>query len=285
VRIGALALLGLLACGAPVEPVRGLQVRVHVDRAQARVGDALGVTIEIDTPPGFSVGRPDPPASSGAFVTEAIEPGPHLDLDGGLRHRVLWTLRAKLVGEQMLPTLRVPLVHPEGRIEPLPVGGVPFEVVSVSAELPEREVYFDLRDPPPPEAPRGPLYLGVAATAILALLLGAIWWRQRHGVIGAASDPRILARDALAQLRAADEIPQIRVRADRFSETLRVYAEQRWSLPGGITPSELEPPVADPIAELMRRLDRERFAAAPRVAEVERSGAEARAWFQDAMGS
>ena len=282
----ALLVVLLAACTPEVEPMRGLQVRLHLDRAQARVGDRVGVTVEIDTPPGFSVGRPDPPPSGGAFTTESIEPTESVELEGGLRHRVLWTLRAKLVGEQSLPSLLVPLVHPEGRIEPLPVGGVPFEVVSVRAELPEREVFFDLRDPPPAQGPRGPYYIGGATLAILALLVGAVWWRRRHGVLGAAPDPRILARDALAALQAADEISELRPRADRFSETLRAYACQRWSLPGeGVTPSELEPPVADAIVDLMRRLDRERFAAAPRVREVERGGAEARAWFQDAMGS
>lgn len=182
--------------------------------------------------------------------------------------------------------LLVPLVHPEGRIEPLPVGGVPFEVVSVSAELPEREVYFDLRDPPPPEAPRAAWYFGGATAVILGLLLGAVWWRRRHGVLGAPPDPRVLAREALEALKAADEIADLRPRADRFSETLRTYVALRWSVPGeGTTPLELEPPVADDLVDLLRRLDRERFAAAPRVREIERSGAEARAWFQDAMGS
>ncbi len=286
-RVVACAIgLLLAACTAEVEPVRGLQVRVHLDRAQARVGDPLGVTIEIDTPPGFSVGRPDPPASAGAFITESIELADRVELEGGLRHRVLWTLRAKLVGEQSLPSLQLPLVHPEGRIEPLPVAGVPFAVVSVSAELPEREVFFDLRDPPPPQAPRTAYYFGGASAAILALLLGAVWWRRRHGVLGAPPDPRILAREALEALRDADEIPDLRPRADRFSSVLRGYVAQRWSVAGeGVTPSDLEPPISDALVELMRSFDRERFAPAPRVRELERSGAEARAWFQDAMGS
>lgn len=287
--LGIALALTLAACGGDAEPVRGLQVRVHLDRAQARVGDALGVTVEIDTPPGFSVGRPDPPmggsGDGGSFVTESLEPGETLELEGGLRHRVLWTLRAKLVGEQSLPALLVPLIHPEGRIQPLPVGGVPFEVVSVRAELPERDVFFDLREPPPPARPRGAWYVGGGALVLLALLTAAAWYRRRHGVIG-APDPRILARDAIAQLRTADEIADLRERADRFSEVLRAYAAQRWSLPAaGLTPRELEPPVADALVELMQRLDRERFGVEPRVREVERSGAEARAWFQDAMGS
>lgn len=282
---GALA-LAIAACSGEAEPVRGLQVRVHLDRAQARVGDPVGVTVEIDTPPGFSVGRPDPPSGGGAFTTESIEPGPRLELPGGLRHRVLWTLRAKRVGDQSLPRLDVPLVHPEGRIVPLPVGGVPFEVASVIAELPEREVFFDLRDPPPPEAPRGAYYVGGATLALLALVFGAAWWRRRHGVLGGPPDPRVLAGEALAALRAADEIAEARPRADRFSAALRAYASERWALPGeGRIPTEFEPAVAEAIVDLMRRLDSERFAAAPRVREIERSGAEARAWFQDAMGS
>jgi hypothetical protein len=163
---------------------------------------------------------------------------------------------------------------------------VPFAVVSVSAELPEREVFFDLRDPPPPQAPWTAYYLGGASAATLALLLGAVWWRRRHGVLGAPPDPRILAREALEALREADEIPDLRPRADRVSSVLRAYVAKRWSVAGeGVTPSDLEPPVSDALVELMRGLDRERFAVAPRVRELERSGAEARAWFQDAMGS
>jgi len=92
---------------------------------------------------------------------------------------VLWTLRAKLVGEQSLPSLQIPLVHPEGRIEPLPVGGVPFAVVSVSAELPEREVFFDLRDPPPPQAPWTAYYLGGASAASSASRLRTICTAMR----------------------------------------------------------------------------------------------------------
>ncbi len=285
-RITACAIgILLAACTAEVEPVRGLQVRLHLDRAQARVGDPVGVTVEIDTPPGFSIGRPDPPASAGAFITESIELADSVELEGGLRHRVLWTLRAKLVGEQVLPSLQVPLVHPEGRIEPLPVGGVPFAVVSVSAELPEREVFFDLRAPPPLQPPWAAYYVGGASAGILALLLAAVWWRQRHGVLGEPPDPRVLAREALEALRDADEITDLRPRADRFSNVLRAYVAQRWSVAGdGVTPSDLEPPVSAALVELMRGFDRERFAPVPRVRELERSGAEARAWFQDAMG-
>ena len=282
----ALLLVLFAGCAPETNPVRGLEIRMHIDRPQARVGDALGVTIEIDTPPGFSVGRPDPPTAAGAFVTEAIEMVESLDLEGGLRHRVLWTLRAKWVGEQVLPLLQIPLIHPEGRIEPLPVGGVPFAVVSVRAELPEREVYFDLRDPEPARGSRAPWVAGGLIAAILSAVLAAAWWRRRHGVLGAIPDPRVLAASALAALEAGDEIAELRPRADHFSDTMRHYVAQRWSLHGqALTPSELGEPVAVGLVELLQRLDAERFATAPEVREIERSGAEARAWFRDAVGS
>ena len=272
------------ACAPEADPVRGLQVRVRLDRAQARVGDPIGVTIEIDTPAGFSVARPDPPGA-GVFLTESLEQGEPLELAGGLRHRVLWTLRAKQVGEQGLPTLRVPLVHPEGRIEPLPVAGVPFSVLSVRAELPEQQVFFDLRDPPPARGPRAPWIAGGVIAAIASSLIAAVWWRRRHGVLGEPADPRVLAAAAFEALVEARTIADPRLRAGGFAQALRDYVQVRWSLDAaGVTPGELCEPVAPALIDVLRRLDAERFAAIARVEQVDRSGAEARAWFQDAVG-
>ncbi|MBW2280033.1 MAG: hypothetical protein JRG76_00415 [Deltaproteobacteria bacterium] len=280
----ACTLLLAAACAPETEPVRGLQVRLHLDRAQARVGDRIGVTVEIDTPAGFSVARPDPPGHD-VFLTESIEQGESLELAGGLRHRVLWTLRAKQVGEQSLPSLFVPLVHPDGRIEPLPVAGVPFSVLSVRAELPEQEVFFDLREAPPVRGPRAPWIAGGAIAAIVASLVAAVWWRRHHGVLGEAADPRLLATAALEAMADARAIADPRLRADGFAQALHDYVRARWSLEiEGVTPAELGEPVAPPLIEVLRGLDAERFAAEARAEPVDRGGAEARAWLQDAVG-
>ena len=55
-RWGSLALLlALVGCEQPTAAIPGLQTRVYIDRTEARVGDAIGVTIEIETPEGFDV--------------------------------------------------------------------------------------------------------------------------------------------------------------------------------------------------------------------------------------
>jgi hypothetical protein len=57
---GAFAFLLLVAfgCTESTPDLRGIQTRIYVDRTEARVGDLLGVTVEIDTPEGFAVEAP-----------------------------------------------------------------------------------------------------------------------------------------------------------------------------------------------------------------------------------
>ena len=62
-----------LACSEPEAPRVGIETRVFVDRAEARVGDPIGVTIEIDTPPGFAIEPPSAPPPNAGFATDAVE--------------------------------------------------------------------------------------------------------------------------------------------------------------------------------------------------------------------
>jgi hypothetical protein len=276
--------LALAACAPEPDVVRGIQVRVGMDRAEARIGDAIGITIEIDAPTGYSIGRPDPPARADVFLTESIERPESVDLVGGRRHRLLWTLRAKQVGEQTLPSLRIPLVHPEGRIEPLPVGGMPFEVRSMRAELPEREVFFDLRDPPPPEASRRNQIVGSVIALVLASIAAAAWWRHRHGVLGAPPEPQVLAGNALARLDASAGLGEPRLRAGEISATLLDFAAARWELPAASrTPADLDPPVPDELIGLLRRVDGERFAREPESGTIDEVRGDACTWLRDVV--
>ena len=276
--IGALA----TACERPVEPVRGLQTRVLLDRSRARVGEPIGVTIEIDTPPGFSVGRPDVPGESRIFLTDSVESLESIEGAGGLRHRVLWTVRATAVGQHALPQLQIPLIHPDGRIQALPVGAIPLEVVSVRVELPDREVFFDLQDPPVVrEARPGLLYGGVAGTMLLAIA-AAVYWRRRHGVIGAPPDPRRLAAAALLELAQSDAAEAPRDRADHCSQVVWEFLRECGNgLGAGSTPTDLSDRVVPLLIQALDGLDAARFSREPEADAVARCRDAARSHFED----
>ena len=122
-RTLALLCVALLACADEQASFEGIQTRLFVDRTEAQVGDAIGVTIEIETPEGFRLEKPAPPPPDERFLTESLEPLEPLEVPGGTQHRLLWTVRARSVGEHRLPHVDVPLVFPDGRTQALPVGG------------------------------------------------------------------------------------------------------------------------------------------------------------------
>ena len=272
----AALLLGIAGCAEQRSEPAGIQTRLFVDRAESTVGDRVGVTVEIETPPGFAVESPGPAANAG-FSTESVELLDPLEHEGTVHHRLLWTLRARDVGEQALPQLQIPLVHPDGRIQPLPVGGVPLTVASVRSVLPERELFFDIRDPPPAEPSRAPLSLASGVTAVLALL-GALVWRHRRDAAQGGPDPLVAARQALAALDAARAADDPRERAAQEQAAVWSFVEACFDVPAATTtPGELPERVDEELAAVLTLFERERYAQLSASASVEVAGTRARA--------
>jgi hypothetical protein len=282
----AVALLGLAlgACAAEERGVPGIQTRVFVDRTEARVGDAVGVTIEIETPPGFRLDRPAPPAPDERFLTESLEPLEPLDVPGGRRHRLVWTVRARSVGEHRLPHVDVPLVFPDGRTKALPVGGVPLPVRSVRDELPDQETYFDIR--PPPEVASRLTWVLIAAGAggfgaLLALVLFLV---RRSGEAEPAPSGEALAREAIEAIEAALAEPDPRALAAGVATALYAYAGRRFEVETiSAVPDELEARVDATLVDLLRGLDRARFGPDSARRRVLETASSARAYLHAAL--
>ncbi|HTO69034.1 MAG TPA: hypothetical protein VMR31_04165 [Myxococcota bacterium] len=259
----ALAAVLVLACGRGEPPSLGIGARVTLDRSETRVGDPVGVTVEIETPPGYSVQAPPPPAG-GPFASESLQLVPPIEVPGGLRHHVLWIVRAREVGDQALPWLDVPLVRPDGSVQPLHVGGVPLEVRSVKAELPERAAVFDIRMAPP-QKPL-PLWVWLAGAALLALgWAGARAVRARARAVELrAAQLAAAGRAALDALDGVEREPDARKRAARVRAALLGFVAGRWRIEThAATPAELPADVDGEIVRILAGLDAARFGAAP----------------------
>ena len=269
----------LAACGSEPPLMQGIQTRVFVDRSDARVGDPIGVTIEITTPPGYTIEAPDAPEFADGFSTQALETLATSAAAGGLRHRVLWTLRARDLGDHVLPELSIPLIEPDGSRHALRAGGLPLPVRSVRGELPERDVFFDIREPPPLEPSRAPLLVGAALLAV-ALLLGSLVVRHRRDLAAhAGPDPLALARRTLAQLELAAAQPDPRGFATHAQQAIWGFVEGRWRVPSAAaTPDELPEGVDRGLGEVLATLEHTRFAPRPERAPVQAASKRARAF-------
>jgi hypothetical protein len=259
-RALALVCTVLLACAGEEPSLQGIQTRLFVDRTEARVGDAVGVTIEIETPEGFRLEKPAPPAPNERFLTESLEPLEPLEVPGGTQHRLLWTLRARSVGEHRLPNVDVPLVFPDGRTEPLPVGGVPLPVRSVRDELPERDAYFDIR--PPPDPTSGPIWALIAAGVggLGALLVLTFAVARRRGAVEPPPSEEMLAREAIEAIEAALAESEPRALASSVGLALYAFAGGCFEIEtASAVPEDLETRVDARLVELLRELDRARF--------------------------
>src|SRR5262249_13530506 len=65
------ASFALFACGR--EPTSlGIGARVTADRSEARVGDPIGITVEVETPAGYAIQQPAAP-SSAEFASDGVE--------------------------------------------------------------------------------------------------------------------------------------------------------------------------------------------------------------------
>jgi hypothetical protein len=256
-------LASALACAPEPAAVseHGLEARIALDRSEARVGDRLGVTIEIEVPAGFEVQAPFMPASA-AFVTDGIESasGP----EGTRRRVLLWTVRPREVGDQRLPELSIPFTTGAGEVQQLVLAGLPLRVISVRGDLPQREASFDIR-PAPALPSAGPdAWPWLAALALGAALAWAATLRARRR----GADPRELARRSLEALASARAEPP-REAATRAALALRTFAAGRWQLDlAARTPGELDEPIAAALRAALASLERARFARAPLASEV-----------------
>ena len=267
-----------LGCTPEETPIRGIQTRVSLDRTASLVGDVMGVTVEVETPPGYTIELPAPPEAEGPFVSESIQKLAPLEIPGGVRHQLLWTLRPRSLGEHALPSLEVPLVQPDGRVQRLPVGGVPFRVRSVREEVPEREVFFDIRAAPKPT--RHAPWAAIAASLVASLLAAGLLAQRRQSRKQAplTRDPDELVRQTRLDLEAAFEEPDARRLADRLVHVLWPFIEERWQVEtSACTPADLPEEVAEPLARILGELEHARFQKTTTRSAVLRAGREARA--------
>jgi hypothetical protein len=252
-----------LACSrAEVKPL-GVGARVTLDRSETRVGDPVGVTVEIETPPGFSVQPPATP-SGGAFASDSVELLPPRPVPGGLRHDLLWTVRAREIGDQLLPWLEVPLVRPDGVAQSLRVGGVPLPVRSVRSALAKQEALFDIRDAPPdPPPPPWVFALAALCLALLALAVQLLRRRARLAEQRATALVRI-ARETLGALDGAETESDAREFAGRVRRALVLFIAACWRVDTrSATPGELPSDVDAELIAILRQMEAARFAPRP----------------------
>ena len=257
------ALLALAACERGEVASLGIGTRVTLDRSETRVGDPVGVTVEVDTPAGYSVQAPPAP-SGGSFASDSVELVEPIAVPGGLRHHLLWTLRAREVGDQALPWMDIPLVRPDGNVQPLRVGGVPLPVLSVKADLPERAAGFDIR-PAPPEKPT-PIWVWALSALGAALFVAVFRALRRRARAAGERAGRVLTagRGALALLEGVESESDARSFATRVRAALLGFVEACWNVrTAAVTPGELPAEVDGDIVRILGDLEAARFAPAP----------------------
>ena len=270
-RRRALALpcaLALAACGPRETASLGIGARVTADRSEARVGDPIGITIEVETPVGYAIQPPAVPGAE-AFESDGVELVAPFAVPGGLRHHLLWKVRARAVGDQTLPWLDVPVVRPDGAVQPLHIGGVPLAVRSVTDSVPPREAVFDIRAAPPDR----PTPLWVWALAALAIGLG---WLVLHALRLRARRARERAgrvatagREALARLDGVEAESDPKSFAERVRGALLEFVARIWHVEtSAATPGELPAEVDGEIVRLLGGLDAARFAPRPALAPL-----------------
>jgi hypothetical protein len=271
----ALAPYGL-ACRDAITVESGIGARVTLDRSEAQVGDPIGVTIEVETPAGFTLQTPPAPGE-GAFASDSVRLVEPISTPSGLRHHLLWVVRAREVGDQTLPWLEIPLVRPDGAVQPLRVGGVPLAVRSVRADLPAREAVFDIRAAPPVEPT--PLWVWALGAAGLGLALLAFRALRRRALLLQAVTTKIAdaGRAALAELTEAERDGDARSFAERVRAALLLFVAGVWSVDTtSATPAELPSAVDRELVRILQQLELARFAKRPAIAPLTPLASQAR---------
>lgn len=264
------ALVALLAaaCGEVENPEPGIGARVTLDRSRARVGDPIGVTVEVETPAGFALQTPSAPADA-AFASDSVRLVEPVRTDTGLRHHLLWVVRAREVGDLALPWLEIPLLGSDGALRPLRVGGIPVSVLSVRAELPERAAVFDIRAAPA-IAPTPAWVWLAAALAIAAGFLAQRSLRRRARALRQATTRlETSGRKALAELGDPERDADARAFAGAMRLALLEFVAGVWGIDtSSATPAELPAAVDGELVRVLEALELARFAKRPRLEPV-----------------
>jgi len=257
-----------LGCGEALPVESGIGARVTLDRSETQVGDPIGVTVEVETPEGFTVQTPPAP-SGGAFASDSVKLVEPVSTPQGLRHHLLWVVRAREIGDQTLPWLDIPLVRPDGAVQALRVGGVPLSVRSVRSDLPAREAVFDIRTAPP-DTPT-PLWVWALLAAGLALVVVAVRVIRARARAVQASSTKIAdaGRAALAEIDEAERVTDARAFAGRVRGALLGFISGVWSVDtASATPNELPAPVDRELVGVLGALELARFAPRPVLAPL-----------------
>jgi hypothetical protein len=264
----ALAATWTLACGDAATLESGIGARITLDRSEARVGDPIGITVEIETPPGFALRAPPAPGD-GPFASDSVTVVAPIVTTAGLRHHLLWVVRAREVGDLALPWLEIPLVRPDGAVQPLRVGGVPLAVRSVRADLPAREAVFDIRTAPPIEpTPFWVWALAVAGVALSILAVRALR-RRAQALRSATAKLEGSGRAALDRLDLAELNTDARAFAERTRDALLIFVAGVWSVDtSSATPAELPTAVDRELVHILQALELARFAPRPALAPL-----------------
>lgn len=254
----------------------GIGARVTLDRSEARVGDPIGITVEVETPAGFTLQTPPAPGD-GPFASDSVRLVEPIATPAGLRHHLLWVVRAREVGDQTLPWLEIPLVRPDGAVQALRVGGVPLAVRSVRADLPAREAVFDIRTAPPIE----PTPLWVWALGAAGIGLAVLAWRalRRRAQTLPAATTRVADAGyaALAELSEAERDADARSFAGRVRAALLAFVGGVWSVDtSSATPAELPAAVDRELVRILHTLELARFAKRPALAPLTPLASQAR---------
>ena len=165
---------------------------LEVSPLEGTVGDALEVRIEVVTPRGYFVERPElGPLGAWTFKSRSWE-GP-LESEGVLRWSWTGTVAAFETGELELPALGIHVSGPEGErtLRTEPVG---IEIRSVIADGDSEESLADLKDPAGVPPDYGALRRAVVVLLILLGISGVAWWLHRRwahrlSAVPAPSDP------------------------------------------------------------------------------------------------
>ena len=199
-----------------------------------------------------------------AFASDAVQLVAPIAVPGGLRHHLLWTVRAREVGDQLLPWIDVPVVRPDGAVQPLRIGGVPLAVLSVADDVPAREAVFDIRAAPPQKPT--PLWVWAAAAGGLALVALALRALRRRAKRAEERAGRVASagREALAQLDGVEADGDPKSFAARVRGALLEFVARIWQVETtSATPGELPAEVDGEIVRLLGGLDAARFAPRP----------------------
>jgi len=163
-----------------------------VSPLEGTVGDALEFSLEVVTPQGYLVERPElGPLGSFTFRPRSWE-GP-LESEGGLRWSWTGTVAAFETGELELPSVAIHLSGPEGertlRTEP-----VTLDIRSVIPEGDSEEGLADLKGPAGVPPDYSALRQAVLILLTLLAISGVAWWLHRRWAhrltaVAAPADP------------------------------------------------------------------------------------------------